>query len=284
MSTSTVVPEDTRAKAARSQQADGGGIDRRRRRRAKITAQVHVRAANFPDGFEEVCATVDVSRDGLLFHARQPGYTRGQRIDVTFPYSAVPGALNQSQPAEVVRVTQQQDGKVAVAIEFVNVRTEARGERKSFASGAGSKTAPGGQQAAQSVVLALDSDARTAETMRNVLSQDGYTVVAVSTAREALEFLRNNVPDVLIAEVERGDISGHELCAIIKRNQRLQGVPVILITRAAQTADYAASHQMGAVVCTVKPFQPERLAHVVRLVAPPPTVQSFYGARVAGGR
>ena len=104
----------------------------------------------------------------------------------------------------------------------------------------------------------------------------------VKTAKEALDFLRMNVPDVFIAEVECEEISGHDLCAIVKRSERLQRVPVILLTRSAQPADYSASHQMGAVVCMAKPFQPDRLAHVVRLVAPPPTTKSFYGARVSG--
>jgi hypothetical protein len=34
---------------------------------------------------------------------------------------------------------------------------------------------------------------------------------------------------------------------------------------------------MGAVVCMAKPFKPERLLHVVRLVAPPPQLRSAYG-------
>ena len=108
-------------------------------------------------------------------------------------------------------------------------------------------------------------------------------MVIVKTAQEALDYLRVNVPDVFIAEVECEEISGHDLCAIVKRSERLQRVPVILLTRAAQPADYSASHQMGAVVCMAKPFQPDRLAHVVRLVAPPPTTKSYYGARVSGG-
>ena len=41
----------------------------------------------------------------------------------------------------------------------------------------------------------------------------------------------------------------------------------------AQPADYATSHQLGAVVCMAKPFKPERLQQVVRLVAPPPALK-----------
>jgi CheY-like chemotaxis protein len=283
MSTTTAASADAKAKATGSPKQEQSGIERRRRRRAKITAQVHVRASNVRGSFEEVCTSVDISRDGLLFLAAQPGYGKGQRIDVTFPYSAAPGAFNQAQPAEVLRVSLQDDGKFAVAIHFTTAQEQSKAERKTYsAESSVAHISPASQaKQHQSVVLAVESDPRSAETMRNLLAQDGYTVVVVSTAHEALDFLRANVPDVLLAEVECADVSGHDLCAIVKRNERLQHIPVILLTRAAQPADYSASHQIGAVVCMAKPFQPERLLHVVRLVAPPPAARSFYGARMA---
>jgi CheY-like chemotaxis protein len=282
MSLTNVVPANAKEKSAGSAHGNNG-IERRRRRRAKISAQLRVQLTNSPAGLEEVCTTIDVSRDGLLFVASRPGYGRGQMLDVTFPYSTGPGALNQSQPAEIVRVTPQ-DGKFAIAVQFVAAKTDSVGEKKrgyAAYSGAPARPEPAKEQR-QSVVLAVESDVRVADMMRNALSQDGYTIVVVKTAKEALDFLRVNIPDVFIAEVECEEISGHDLCAIVKRSERLQRVPVILLTRAAQPADYTASHQMGAVVCMAKPFQPERLAHVVRLVAPPPNTKSFYGARVSG--
>jgi DNA-binding response OmpR family regulator len=111
--------------------------------------------------------------------------------------------------------------------------------------------------------------------MRGVLQQDGYQVIIVPTADEALKVLKTTVPAVFIAEVEAKDMSGQDLCLIIKRDQRLQRVPVILLTRSAQPADYAASHQLGAVVCMAKPFKPERFVYVVRLVAPPPQKNAY---------
>jgi len=277
MSSTTVIPE--KGKTAGSANPGPSGIERRRRRRAKISAQLRIQLANSPAGLEEVCTTIDVSRDGLLFIASHSGYAEGQMLDVTFPYSTGPAALNQSQPAEIVRVAPR-EGKFAIAVQFVAAKVEAGGEKK---RGYAAHNGVPARDQRESVVLALESDVRVADMMRNALSQDGYTLVVVKTAKEALEFLRVNVPDAFIAEVEAEEISGHDLCAIVKRSERLQRVPVILLTRSAQPADYSASHQMGAVVCMAKPFQPDRLAHVVRLVAPPPTTKSFYGARVAGG-
>jgi CheY-like chemotaxis protein len=262
------------------------GIERRRRKRAKITAQVHMRGVNTPNPFEEICKSVDVSRDGLLVTSARAGYWKGQRLDVTFPYSTAAAALNSSQSAEVVRVVEQ-DGRYAVALQFINTKSDsaARDAAKvdpAVAGALASSTATHTKQ--QSVVLAVEADPKTAEIMRSVLSNDGYTVIIVPTAQQALDILRNTIPVVFLAEVEAKDMSGHDLCLIIKRNDRLQRVPVILLTKSAQPADYSASHQLGAVVCMAKPFKPERLLHVVRLVAPPPTLRSAYGtSRYASG-
>ncbi|MGB9244368.1 MAG: response regulator [Candidatus Acidiferrales bacterium] len=299
------------------------GIERRRRKRAKISAQVHVRVVNSPEPFEEVCKSVDVSRDGLLFTSARAGYWKGQLLEVTFPYSTAAGDFNTAQKAEVVRVESSPSGSQqhGVAVQFCAAKADAKSEKKvttgapgassgayssngayasktklsvadpfvdsplahSQATQEASSAAANAAVKQQSLVLAVESDQRTGDIMRNILQADGYTVIVVPTAQQALEVLRTTVPAVFLAEVEGEDMTGHDLCLIIKRNDRLQRVPVILLTRSAQPADYSASHQLGAVVCMAKPFKPERLLHVVRLVAPPPSQKSVYGAsRVAG--
>ena len=50
----------------------------------------------------------------------------------------------------------------------------------------------------------------------------------------------------------------------------------MLVTRNAKPEDYAASHNFGAVVCMAKPFKPDRMLQVVRLVAPVVKDQSAY--------
>ncbi|MGH9686062.1 MAG: response regulator [Candidatus Acidiferrales bacterium] len=282
MDTTTAVAADSKPKSESSAaQESRAAVERRRRRRAKISAQVHVRAVNSPEPFEEVCTTVDVSRDGLQIAASRAVYWKGQQLSVIFPYSSATSALNQAQPAEVVRVTQVPGGKFSIGIQFISARAEARSERKSSAAfdpaSAESHTSGHAQERQQSVVLAVEPDARSAESLRNMLQQDGYAVITVATAQDALDVLKTTVPAVFIAEVESEDMSGHDLCLIIKRNDRLRRVPVILITRSAQPADYTASHELGAVVCMAKPFKPERLQHVVRLVAPPPAMSNSYG-------
>lgn len=281
MATSNVTPNPQINKPAAQAAAPPKEADRRRRRRAKISAQVFVKSLDADNHFEEICMSVDVSRDGLLFATDLPHYHKGQKLEVTFPYSNMPGALNQGQPAEVVRLVPQPGGKHGIAIHFHAAKSDSKADKKGVAvRTALVNSVSASEKLPQSVVLAVEPDPRAAESMRNLLEQDGYTVVVVPNGQAALEILRTSVPSVLIAEVESEDIPGQDLCVIVKQNERLQKVPVILMTRSAQPADYATSHQLGAMVCMAKPFKPERLQQVVRLVAPPPALRDAPPTRV----
>jgi CheY-like chemotaxis protein len=250
------------------------GAERRRRRRAKICAQLRARPAHATHLFADICKTIDVSRDGVLFSSTRKDYAKGQRLEITFPYTSAADEFNQPQMAEVIRASQHPDGTVNVAIEFLSAREESQSHYKGT-----SKTSTAAMAWMNSnerpVVLAIEADAHAAQTLRSALQDAGYDVLTVDTPKQALEAMRKMVPTVVIADAESPEISGHELCTIIKRDERLQSVPVILMTVGAQPADYAASHSLGAVVCMAKPFKTERLQHVVKLVAPPMAKSSY---------
>ena len=264
--------------------------ERRRRKRVKVSAQIRVRATDAKvDAFTEIATSVDVSRDGILFATDRRDFWKGMSVGVTFPFSSAPNALNAEEPAEVVRTLELPDNKLGVAIQFRRIHhraaaaTAATGpgaKEKSTIHGASSaeKGAPIQSMQTRPVVLVVESDERGQEQLKNLLTPEGYDVFVVSTAAAALDILRTTVPACFIAEVEAGDTSGYDLCLIIKNSERLSRVPVVLVTRNAQPADYAASHNFGAVVCMAKPFKPERMLQVVRLVAPIVKDSSAYGS------
>src|ERR1039457_4005129 len=91
-------------------------------RRAKITAQVHVRTIQSEEAFEEVGKSIDAFRDGLRFIGRHQGYKKGQLVEVIFPYSEPNGARSPRQRAEVIRMTEKPHGSVAVALHFCDAK------------------------------------------------------------------------------------------------------------------------------------------------------------------
>jgi two-component system sensor histidine kinase ChiS len=118
------------------------------------------------------------------------------------------------------------------------------------------------------LVLAVDDDASILRVVEMLLSRNGYTVRTAASGETALSMLRSIVPAVLITDVQMPGMSGYDLCSVVKRDERLQNVPVIFLTAQGSPQDYKTGHDLGAVVYMSKPFKPERLLQAVQMVAP----------------
>ena len=245
------------------------GTERRKRKRGMFTVPVQIRGGvGTLEVFEDIVTSLDVSRDGLLLSTTRGGYSVGQRLQVACPYWSAPTAINVPRNAQVIRNVLLPNYTYALALQFLSGVCEE-----------GPWAMPASPFPNQVRVLCVVSDSAAARTLCEVLEKDGYHVVIVSTAQEALDILRSEAPDVILAESEGQEVSGKDLCAIVKTCPRLQHIPVILLTASALPSDYASSHEIGAVVCMTIPCKPERLRSAIHLVAAPPALCSVYSAR-----
>ena len=255
--------------------------DRRLKRRALISAPIRVRTVVAEStGNQEIAATFDVSRSGILFHTQFDCYSRGMQVAVVFPYSKSPKAIHHEQKGRVVRVTELGDGLRGVAITFTAVPVEdlsaaleaaqQAAHNDIYAPPAPTDTAK--DPAKKPLVLAVDSDTQLRESLKMYLENEGYDVIAVSNAADAREVLDLFTPSLLVAEVEGQGLErpGYDLCGHVKATWRLRSVPVVLTTFSAYPSDYSQAHSLGAIVCMAKPYKQERLGHIVRLLAPLP--------------
>lgn len=253
--------------------------ERRKRRRALISAPIRVRGVDVTnDGPDEVSTTVDVSRDGLLFISTSDAYYRGMEVAVTFPFSRTQEVVQAEQRGRVARVHALPDRRLEVAIAL----GAGVGEDLVDASGRKLKDQairlpyrlekPTNPE--KPLVLAVDAEHSTRQSIKAYLQSEGYEVVVVSSGADAREVLNVLTPAILIAEVEGEDFPGFDLCAFVKSSPRLKAVPVVLTTRSGNPTDYSNAHSLGAVVCMAKPYKQDRLGHIARLLAPLPHHQS----------
>jgi CheY-like chemotaxis protein len=243
--------------------------ERRRRARARISLGVHIRGGvGTLEVFEDFARTLDASRDGILLTTPRGGYWVGQSLEVSCPFWKPSDGINTSRRATVVRCSLPTGFNHAVAVQF---------ERQQGDSGSEVWTPT--PYPNQVRVLGIEHEPRAAKVMKGLLEQDGYIVVYVSTAEQALNVLRSETPNVLVAESEGVGISGLDLCAIVKTSERLQHIPVILLTRSALPSDFSAGHRLQAAVCMMNPYQPARLQRAIHMLAPPPSQQTVYSGR-----
>ncbi|HTP43467.1 MAG TPA: response regulator [Candidatus Acidoferrum sp.] len=273
--------------------------DRRKRRRALISATVRVRGINLTDAVvDEISTTIDVSRAGILFLSSSPNYARGMEVAVIFPYSTAPAVLHAEQPGRVVRSFETPGGRYAVAIALGEGVGEdivdACGRKLADSSGTlrpseqpavappAVQLNPAPPRAGSSVntftrepnsrrplVLVVEADDCSRITLKGYLQSEGYDVMAVSNCSDAREVLSLFTPSLVLAEVEGEGLPGYDLCAHVKQSPRLKHIPVVLTTSSGYPSDYSNAHSLGAVVCMTKPYKQERLGHVVRLLVPP---------------
>ena len=262
--------------------------ERRRKRRALISAPLRVRSKNCTGvSVDEVASTVDVSRLGVLFQTESIAYSRGMELMVTFPYSKVPHGIQAEQPGVVARVQDVGNGKRRVAIMLgvvagdttcVDAYGKAMGNTPIELSLSKAPDSVSDRytklDVKKSLVLAVDASASTREALKCCLEREGYEVIALATATEGRDVLNVLTPALIFAEVEGDGLPGYDLCAHVKQLPRLRHIPVVLTTSSAYPSDYSSAHSLGAVVCMAKPYKMERIANIARVLAPPPALKA----------
>jgi len=115
-------------------------------------------------------------------------------------------------------------------------------------------------------VLVVDDEPDLLELVRVNLAHSGYTVETAATGSDALAALRRAAPDVMVLDLMLPDISGTELCARVRADQRLTGLPIIMLTAKSEEIDRVVGLELGADDYVTKPFSPRELALRVRAV------------------
>ncbi|MEQ8548692.1 MAG: ATP-binding protein [Cyclobacteriaceae bacterium] len=81
-----------------------------------------------------------------------------------------------------------------------------------------------------------------------------YSLITATDGKEGLFKIIENKPDLIISDVMLPSLNGKEICHIIKNDQNLSGIPVILLTALSGLDDKLAGLEVGADFYLEKPF------------------------------
>ncbi len=118
------------------------------------------------------------------------------------------------------------------------------------------------------IVLAVDDDPAVLRIIESQLSRHDFAVKTASSGEDALQLLKDLTPGVMVLDVMMPGISGYDLCHLVKRERRLQSVPVIFLTSRGTPQDFKTGRDLGAVIYMVKPLKPEKLLNIVQMLLP----------------
>ena len=114
------------------------------------------------------------------------------------------------------------------------------------------------------LVLIVDDDESTREMLVMALTEEGYRTGEAGDGREAIRFLTDQRPDLVLLDVRMPGMTGPELLSLLRRQH--PGLPVVL-TSADPRLVHDATHE-GAVDVLIKPFDLDQLTDTVARALP----------------
>jgi two-component system, OmpR family, phosphate regulon response regulator PhoB len=108
-------------------------------------------------------------------------------------------------------------------------------------------------------ILVVEDDKNIAKLVRYNLEKEGFKVITARTGEEAFGFLDKEKIDLITLDIMLPEMDGFEICREIKKNEKLAGIPIIMLTAKGEEVDRVVGLELGADDYVVKPFSPREL-------------------------
>jgi two-component system alkaline phosphatase synthesis response regulator PhoP len=98
------------------------------------------------------------------------------------------------------------------------------------------------------------------------LAREGYRCRTAATGMQALQEVREHLPDLIVLDLMLPEVDGLEVCRRVRADHASASVPIIILTAKSDEVDRVVGLEMGADDYLVKPFSPKELVARVRAV------------------
>jgi len=113
------------------------------------------------------------------------------------------------------------------------------------------------------LILVVDDEERMSRFIRLNLEHDGFQVIEANRGMQAIQLIRDQMPDLVLLDIMMPDLDGFEVLQLIRETSQ---VPVIMLTAKGEEDDKVKGLELGADDYVTKPFSPRELVSRVRAV------------------
>lgn len=111
-------------------------------------------------------------------------------------------------------------------------------------------------------ILVVDDEASICLLLENFLSEK-YDVVSINNGLEALLWLENNIPDLIISDIQMSKMDGYEFLTKLRKRGFTKHTPCIMLSGKSESKERIKCYRLGAQDYLTKPFNPEELDELV---------------------
>jgi len=113
--------------------------------------------------------------------------------------------------------------------------------------------------------ILLVDDSLTALMLERMLlgANRNYVLLSAHDGKEALERVREEMPDLVLMDVVMPRMGGLEVCKELRRDKNTSQIPIILVTTKGQEKDVEAGFECGCNDYLTKPIDGQELVSIV---------------------
>jgi signal transduction histidine kinase/ActR/RegA family two-component response regulator len=234
-------------------------------------------AAKYTDARGNIALYVAEQADSIVISVKDDGIgLAGDAIPDLFQmFSQVDSAIDRAQGglgiglALVKGLIELHGGTVQVASAGIGHGSEfiIRLPRSLRVAAAGQALAAPGNSTprpARRNVLVADDNRDAADTLGLLLEMSGYAVTVAHSGAEALEKLRQNLPDAAILDIGMPDLSGYEVARRFRESGARRDIFLMAVTGWGQQDDISRAKAAGFDEHLTKPVDPDRVEQMLR--------------------
>lgn len=101
------------------------------------------------------------------------------------------------------------------------------------------------QSSSKRLVLVVEDDAFLRKLLVNKLTKDGFKVAETTGGKEALEFLKNNTPIIVLLDLVMPGVDGFQVLEEMRRNPQTKDIPVIILSNLGEPEQMERTKRLG---------------------------------------
>lgn len=119
---------------------------------------------------------------------------------------------------------------------------------------------------AKTTILIIEDETDIRELVKYNLQREGFVVLESESGEDGLKVVERTIPDLILLDLMLPGKDGLEICRMLKRNERTQHIPVVMMTARGEESDIVMGLELGAEDYIVKPFSPKVLGARIKAV------------------
>ena len=108
-------------------------------------------------------------------------------------------------------------------------------------------------------VMVVDDSVTVRKVTTRLLERHGMEVLTAKDGMHAMEVLQDHKPDVMLLDIEMPRMDGFEVASLVRHDERLKDVPIIMITSRTGDKHRERAMSIGVNAYMGKPFQEDAL-------------------------